>query len=104
VDLSGFGDRLKLARERAELSQGELARRAGTTQNSISDYERKKTIISLDKLEPLARALDVSPLYLLGYTDPESEINNIYQTLDEKNRKILLEISRALVRLQQDES
>jgi transcriptional regulator with XRE-family HTH domain len=102
MDLTGFGDRLKHARERAGLSQSKLAELADTTQNSISDWERKKTTISLDKLFLLASALDVSVLYLLGYTDPDSQINHIYQQMNEQNRTILLEIARTLYRLQQD--
>lgn len=47
---------LRRARERVELTQAELARRAGTTQSSISAYEAGRKQPSLETLSRLLSA------------------------------------------------
>jgi transcriptional regulator with XRE-family HTH domain len=67
-----FAERLKYARETLrQLTQSDLASRAGLPSTSISHFEnpagsRKP---SFDNLRRLANALDVTTDYLLGRTD-----------------------------------
>ena len=49
--------RLKAARQRAGLTQVELAKRLGITQATYSDFERGRTKASLDWLNRAAEAL-----------------------------------------------
>ncbi len=68
-----FPQRLRAARERRELSQGELARRAGLQASAVSHFETGARKPSFDNLKKLADALNVTTDYLLGrVNDPDS--------------------------------
>ena len=47
---------LRTARERAGLSQRELAKRAGTSHSTLSAYERGRIVPSVDTLDRLLRS------------------------------------------------
>jgi transcriptional regulator with XRE-family HTH domain len=53
------------ARAEAGLTQGELARKVGIAQPSISDIEAGKRRLDLVELTDILRALDVPPLQFL---------------------------------------
>jgi transcriptional regulator with XRE-family HTH domain len=59
---AGLGSTLRLLREQAGLSQGELARNAGMGKSQISKYESGKEFPRLESLERLLDALGVEPL------------------------------------------
>ena len=61
-----FSDRLRAARMKRQLSQGELANRAGLQASVISNFETGTRKPSFDNLRSLADALDVTTDYLLG--------------------------------------
>ncbi len=54
-----IGHRIKESRALKQISQGELARRLGVTQPSISDWENGKTEPSVDNMRTLAVELEV---------------------------------------------
>ncbi len=54
-----IGHRIKASRESKNISQGELARRLGVSQPSVSDWENGKSEPSVDNLRALAVELDV---------------------------------------------
>lgn len=65
------GDRVREAREKADLSQEELAGRVqlqghSLTQKAISRIETGARVVPDFEIPLLASALDVSPLWLLG--------------------------------------
>lgn len=65
---------LKLARRAKGLTQTEVARAIGLTQNGYSYWENGKAKIDRDQLLKLAALFEVSVDYLLGNTDvPESQ-------------------------------
>lgn len=68
------GDRLKMLRKRARMSQEDLARMAGTTQAHISQYETgKRELDKVSVVNQLARALRCHPSEILGvpgFNDP----------------------------------
>ena len=49
---------IKLARQRAEMTQEELATKIGTTQKDISRWENGERNPKIDKLKKIAEALD----------------------------------------------
>ena len=61
-----FGERLVAARTIRELSQTELAQRAGLQPAAIGHFERNRRKPSFANVRALAKALNVSSDYLLG--------------------------------------
>lgn len=61
-----FQERLRTAREARELSQGELATKAGLQASAVSHFETGTRKPSFDNLKRLADALRVTTDYLLG--------------------------------------
>lgn len=52
-----YGDKLRTARERAAISQRELARRAGLNQSNVSRWETTSTLLATATVDKLATAL-----------------------------------------------
>lgn len=63
-----FGVRLAQAREKRELSQADLAKKAGLQPAAIGHFERGRRKPSFANVRALAKALNVSSDYLLGRT------------------------------------
>lgn len=62
------GERIKELRERKKLTQEELARLLDTTKQTISKYEKGiVTNIPSDRIESMAKILDSTPEYILGW-------------------------------------
>lgn len=66
----GIGERIRVLRERRQLSQGDIEERTGLLRCYISRVENGHTVPSLETLERFAGALDV-PLYGLFYDSDE---------------------------------
>lgn len=62
---AGYGRRIKDRREELELGQSELAKQVGVTRSRISLWETEASALSMANLERLARALDVTPDWIL---------------------------------------
>lgn len=79
------GDRIRQQREAKGITQLELARRIGyTTTGAISLIESGKRDISIDKVREIAKALDVTPHWLMGWSDSPLEIKtDLELTIDE---------------------
>ncbi len=60
-----IGRRIREARVRAKLSQGDLAKGAGCTRASLSHIETGSKATNLDLLERIARELGLEPWQLL---------------------------------------
>jgi len=56
---------VRILREKNELTQSELAERAGLTQSTISNLENRRTALGAERAKTLARALRVHPAVLL---------------------------------------
>lgn len=61
-----FGTRLREMREKRELSQSELARRADMQPSAIAHFEAGRRKPSFHNVRALAMALDVTADFLLG--------------------------------------
>lgn len=69
-----IGEKIKLLREEAKLSQGELAEKANTTKQNIYKYEKGIiTNIPSDRIELIANALSTTPAYLMGWNEDSSD-------------------------------
>ena len=61
-----IGERIRIAREMAGLSQGQLAKLMGLHRPSVTEMEAGNRRVTTDELEQLARHFDVSTSWLLG--------------------------------------
>lgn len=64
-----LGARVKASRERAKLSQRELADKIGISEISVMRLEKGRRAAKSDELEKIATALDVPLSYLVGIDD-----------------------------------
>ncbi len=71
-----FQKRLRTARELRDLTQAELATRAGLQPSAISHFEAGTRKPSFNNLRQLATALEIKTDYLLGRTDDLQSIGN----------------------------
>jgi transcriptional regulator with XRE-family HTH domain len=74
-----IGDRLRVLREKKNLSQGEIEKRSGLLRCYISRVENGHTVPSFETIEKFARALEV-PLYELFYDgEKPPELPNVHR-------------------------
>lgn len=64
-----FGERLRILREKHELTQAEVASYLGTTQSYYAQYENGKRTIPLDRAVKLAKLYNTSLDYIGGLSD-----------------------------------
>ena len=67
-----LGERIAAARNRAELTQLQLAQKLGLPLFQVADWERGAAEPSLEQMAALCRVLDVTSDYLLLGKEPES--------------------------------
>lgn len=87
-----FGQRLVQARERAGLTQQQLAEKLGTSQRALARWERDPIAFRPDQLTALANALGVSLDHLTGRAvlpppaskEPRGKLRSVF----EKARKL----------------
>lgn len=79
------GQRIKLKREERGLSQLELAKKVGyETKGAVSMVEAGKRELPIEKLCEIAKVLNVSPNWLLGWAeDPILIKTDLSLTIDE---------------------
>ena len=72
-----FGEKIKTARLSLNLSQSELAEKAGISERSLYMYEQANTLPRSSNLRKIAAALNVSVSYLLDEeeTDPNKNMD-----------------------------
>jgi Zn-dependent peptidase ImmA (M78 family)/DNA-binding XRE family transcriptional regulator len=90
--MSAIGERLKLARSMARLSQQELAERAGVSKMAISKYEANQMMPGSDVLLKLADALDIRMEFLLRQA-PQLNIQPTYR----KRVRMAAKVKEAIV-------
>ena len=102
-----IGQRIRIARERRDLTLDEVAKRCNTTKQTIFKYENEiVTNIPYDKIVLLSNALDVSPSYLFGWeekkdspsepslTEGEQMLLNLFRQIPEDQQRVFLEMGR----------
>ena len=67
-----FINRLKNIMKERKITQTELSKRTGIRQSSISDWLNDRYEPKQDKVYIIAKALNVSPAWLLGYDEPST--------------------------------
>ena len=80
-----IGQRIRVARERRDMTLDEVAKRCNTTKQTIFKYENEiVTNIPYDKIVLLSNALEVSPSYLFGWEEKNDSPSELQLTEGEK--------------------
>ena len=93
-------DRLKMALEIRGMTAAELARRSSVDKGSISHYLKGEFTPKQSAIGKMARALDVSPSWLLGFSvtmDGKERAEVDVSKLSDINREKLLAYYQALL-------
>ncbi len=70
------GKRIKARRKELDMTQEELGKLAGVTKATINKYETGiVTNLKRSTIEEIAKALHVSPSYIMGWTDNTAEVH-----------------------------
>lgn len=97
-----YGERLKMYRKHAGLTQKELAQKIGVDNTVISHWERGQNRLDIDMLGDLALALNITVNDLLGfYTDfslngQEEKLMRIFRDLDDSDKETFMKLGEAL--------
>lgn len=83
-----FKERLQEALQVRNMTAAELSRQSGIDKGSLSNYLKGKFIPKQSKIDAMARALGVSPAWLLGY---DVEMNKIDISVANDNIMTILE-------------
>lgn len=69
-----IGDRIKSRRKHLKMSAEELGKRIGKDRSTIFRYEKGDIEnLPLDILEPIAKALETTPQYLMGWENVQKK-------------------------------
>ena len=91
------GERIRNLRLAKDITQIELANRLNTTKQTISKYEKGiVTNIPSDRVEEMARILDTTPEYILGWEVEEKEKSTVIDDGLSKDLKELIDHLRTL--------
>lgn len=96
-----LGLKVKELRRMRKITQENLSEIIGVDNSYISKFERQNVNITIDKLEKIAKALDVEFVELFQFTttkenDFKTEINRIYDSLNREKQFILYKVAVGL--------
>ena len=98
--------RIKTALDERNMTASDLARKSGVNKGAISRYLSGEVIPKQSKIDLMARALDVSPSWLLGYdVNQKGELAQPLielQKLNDENKAKLLGYYQALLDAQKE--
>lgn len=99
-----FGEKIKHARECMGISQNKLAKLSGMAQSSISYIESGDKSPSLDTIKILAKALDLTPSFLMEGKELETafppHINELVKAanrLSNEKLELLTAVAKAML-------
>lgn len=98
LDYVAIGSRIRKYRWESKISQEELAEAVGISTTHMSHIETGATKLSLVVLANISRALNVSTDLILNgekVVSKTSEIDDIFSSSNERQSRILLEVTRA---------
>lgn len=77
-----LGTNIKAARKYKKITQQELSKKIGVSDNAISNWENDVSNPDVDKIIALCIALDVDPNYLLDYKNKNISYNKDSEIFD----------------------
>lgn len=115
MDMVDIKDRIKEALEVRNMTAAELSKKSGIGKGSISKYLNGLVVPKQSAIGEMAKALNVSPAWLMGYEvdmEPqktfaeifaENTLNGKYQKLTKPNQARWMSYYQALLDSQEDE-
>lgn len=100
-------DRLAEALQIRDMTAAELSRKSGVDKGSISNYLKGKFVPKQNAIGAMAKALNVSPAWLLGFDltiDGEEPVHVDMEKLNEANKARLMAYYQALLDTQENGS
>lgn len=101
-----IGKKIKELRTQKSMTQTEVAKALNTTCQTIFKYEQEiVTNIPTDKIEQLAKLFEVSPAYLIGWSEsnenekPMMQVTPLEKALLEKFRRLSAERQELAIQL-----
>lgn len=85
-----LGNRLRAARQKAGLTQSEVAARLGVTYQAVSNYERGKCRVESGVLRQLCILYHVSPVALLETAEWDEGQRRLYEAAETATEKLSL--------------
>lgn len=104
--MATFGENLRAARKRANLSQRELADAVGVKHNSVSNWENGQNSPSRETIEKLCRVLNIRPDTLFGEQAEDDFTYALYneiRALSPENQQTLRDMAQFLRQQQERE-
>lgn len=124
--MSIVGERIKMFRKLAGMTQVELANHVGVGRAAINKYEKGVIEnIPVKNIEYIAKALNVQPQTLMGWNDPEADVPceirlkrllklvygqqtldlvNIFQTINPTGKRKIMAFANDIAKVYQNES
>jgi len=91
---SEFGKRIAEARQRAGLTQVELAKKLGVTQQVVAAWERRNVALRAEQIRTLAEALGTTADYLIGISaswkgtkGPSGKVRHVFEQVSKLPRR-----------------
>ena len=104
--MGNIGDNIRKLRIERGMSQEQLADRIGKTRSAVSQYEHGTTMPRMGVIESMAQVFGVPKHEIIGDTYEyavvnfvmleERELLEMYRSLDEHGRSVLMATARAL--------
>lgn len=92
-----INQRIRDEMKRQDLNNTQLAQLSGLSRSTVSRYVSDKIEPKQNAIGALAKALKVSPAWLLGFTDKNTEVYIELEKLTDTNRARLLAYYEALL-------
>lgn len=93
-----IGHRIKERRKHLKMSADELAQRLGKDRSTIYRYEKGDIEnLPLDILEPIAKALETTPQYLMGWDEVQKKNDDLVAIIQELRKdEVFLSIVQSI--------
>ena len=79
------GDRIRLRRKELKLTQEELGLRLSLKKSAVCRLEREENNITTDRIVKIAKALETTPAFLMGWDDIDLTF-----TLDSRDKELII--------------
>ena len=99
-----IGERIRYKREELKMTQAELAQKAGyTSRSTINKIELNANGVTQSKLVNIAKALGVSPAYLMGWEEEaeapskKKDLIKAVENMSEREIDLMISIAQSII-------